>query len=474
MVEFEGASGKHFKMMTDTGEYTNTRDPSGVNFGVYNIRPGLVENGMRSYDAVLTSIWDASFTTNAQGHEVEGGAWRNVPGTEFLFYGSTSEEPSPLRTVSDEHTLSDGVQIAGFFLSGLALFLCAATAAFVVIKRKHKYIKSSQPVFCLMLCFGAALVASSLIFVSFDESDGYTTQQLSAMCTTAPWFFVIGYLGMFCALFSKLWRLNKVLSSRRIRQQVKIHQVMVPFVAIILSSIIVLSVWTAIDPLVWIREPISGFDDGEKNTDEPLETYGECASPTYGVVPFIVPLGLLFAIAISLTAVFGWRLKGVNSDFEDAKFIFFGIFTHIEVWVIGVPILVLTSQVSKNAFHSMLAVLVFTFSSSMVSFVIWTKIYFYVRDKYFGGPSTSNISAINVRGSTTQVSGATLDSATGARLTNARVASLESELSQLKLQLDQKNAEVLRLSSKRIDISSRPQVPLGEIGDSMKISAESN
>ena len=72
----------------------------------------------------------------------------------------------PLRTVADEHMLSDGIQIAGLFLSSLAMFLCLITAVFVAVKRKHKHIKSSQPEFCLLLCAGATLVAASLIFVS--------------------------------------------------------------------------------------------------------------------------------------------------------------------------------------------------------------------------------------------------------------------------------------------------------------------
>jgi hypothetical protein len=34
---------------------------------------------------------------------------------------------------------------------------------------------------------------------------------------------------------------------------------------------------------------------------DPLETYGECASLTYGILPFITPLACLFALAIGMT-----------------------------------------------------------------------------------------------------------------------------------------------------------------------------
>lgn len=52
------------------------------------------------------------------------------------------------------------------------------------------------------------------------------------------------------------WRLSKVLSIRR--QQVRIKQVMAPFVLIIMSSLVVLTVWTIVDPVVWERKPLSG------------------------------------------------------------------------------------------------------------------------------------------------------------------------------------------------------------------------
>jgi hypothetical protein len=120
------------------------------------------------------------------------------------------------------------------------------------------------------------------------------------------------------------------------RQNVQVKQVMAPFALIIISSIVVLSVWTAIDPLIWVRKPISGFDDeGKKNADEPLETYGHCSSIEYGILPFIIPLGCLFALVIALTIFYSWKMKDTSTDFNDSKLTFVGIFTHIEVWLLG-------------------------------------------------------------------------------------------------------------------------------------------
>jgi hypothetical protein len=212
---------------------------------------------------------------------------------------------------------------------------------------------------------------------------------------------------------------------------------MAPFLAIILCSIVVLSVWTAIDPLVWIREPISGFDD----EDEPLETYGRCKCENGGIIPFLVVLGLLLALVIVLTMNYSWKLKEVSSDFSDSKLIFFGIFTHIQLWLIGIPILVITNAVSKDAFYLMMAVLAFIFSLSLVCSVIWPKLYFYIRDTYFEGNSRpSAMSSIGVNRGNTRVSGVHVKPET------SRTVELESQVSKLKLRLEEKESEINKMS----------------------------
>ncbi len=162
--------------------------------------------------------------------EKENGAWARVADESFLFFDGTSNEPMPRRDVYDANYLGQGVQIAGLILAGVACMFVVGTGIWVFANRQHKLIKAGQPEFPYLLCFGAALVASSSIFVSFDESDGLTVDQLSGMCSTFPWFFINGYLIMYCALVCKLWRPSKLMQMRR--KAVLAKQVMLPFLMI--------------------------------------------------------------------------------------------------------------------------------------------------------------------------------------------------------------------------------------------------
>jgi len=142
-----------------------------------------------SYEQILTSVYDSSFTVKGNDTLVDEGRWRNVEGAEFIFYDGSTTEPLPKRAVFDGNFHSKSVQVAGLFISSLAVFLAIASAIWIYINRKERAVTASQPEFLYALCFGAALVAASLIFVSFDESDGFSESCLSSMCAAFPWLF---------------------------------------------------------------------------------------------------------------------------------------------------------------------------------------------------------------------------------------------------------------------------------------------
>ena len=272
----------------------------------------------------MTSIYSHDNEYIKERGTAEKGAWSNVEGTEFRFFDGTALEPQLKKTVSNPNYLSASIRGFGLFLAGLSLLCSLCSAAWVFMQRKSRLVTASQPEFLYLLCFGASLVSTSPIFLSFDENQGWSEDKLSASCSAFPWFFVIGYLIMYCALFSKLWRLSMVLSMRR-RGAVGIQQVLLPFCFIIAASIIILIVWQVTDPLHWVRSVINV---------QPLETWGECKvndSSDGGLLPFILPLGGLFAIIIAMTAVVAWRMKDVQSDLAESQWIFFGIYSHIQV-----------------------------------------------------------------------------------------------------------------------------------------------
>ena len=96
-----------------------------------------------------------------------------------------------------------------------------------------------------------------------------------------------------------------------------IHQVLAPFGIIMLCTLLVLLIWQLNDPLVWVRTVV--------NLD-PLETYGECRVEG-NLLAYLIPLGFLIVLVTVGTAVYAWKLKDVQSDLSESKYV--DIVTHI-------------------------------------------------------------------------------------------------------------------------------------------------
>lgn len=427
-------------------------------------------HSLHSYDVVLHSIYShENECTYEEKCESEYGAW-GEPMQEFQYYGGTTEEPKPLRTVVEENFLSYTVRNAGFALTGIALFNSLACATWIFIFRERRAVKASQPEFLYMLCFGACLVSISLIFISFDEQKGWSEEKLSKGCAAFPWLFVLGYLTMYCALFSKLWRLTKLLSMRR--QVVGVQNVLLPFLAVIGSTLIVLTVWQIIAPLQWVRTEIS-------NDDEPVVTYGECqVEENYSSLYFVIPLVILIAGVIITTGYFAWKLKEIQTDLAESRWILFGIFTHLQTWAVGIPIVIITSDVSRDASYIMYVALAFVFSTTLVSFVIWPKIFVWFRDAYMGGPPKKTTRLTVTAPTAPRISGLQHPSAqqfdTTASIRSAaeaqRIKSLEKEVVTLKRRLSEQSSKPMTSGSS--DPEQPQQQPLVDYPSNDQLQAD--
>lgn len=411
-----------------------------------------------SYELVLTHLYTND--TQVESEMPVTGSWVPVEDTEFQFFDGTTNPPMPLKTTADWNYLSQSIHILGLFLMSLALLISIGSGIWVYILREDRIVKASQPEFLYLLCAGSTMVALSLFFISWDEDKGTTEDTLNAFCSVFPWLFVVGYQVMYLALFFKvsrhqragddecmkylrtiapssalyylllqLWRLSKLLSMRR--QAVQINQVMMPFGAVVTCSIVILIVWQILNPMKWIRENTNEGEEG------PYTSYAECSSED-GVLPYIIPLGFIIALSVILTGAISWKLKDVQAELAESKWIFFGILSHIQIWAIGIPLYIILDDVSRDASYLISAALTFIFSVSLVMLVIWPKMYAWARNNYFGGPPKPRMS-ISVGKSQTVVSGLDTGSAMASQTSVAadraraeanarRVLALEHEL----------------------------------------------
>lgn len=342
-VNITGASGR---VRFERGQ--KFRDVADVTVAVYNVRRKsrrrLADSGSTGYELVVASEGST------------GNGWADVLGV--VYRDGSTVAPTTTRVIVEPNYLYGWVRGIGLFLMAVAWLLSLGSMVLLYVLRKDSYVQRAQPFFMHLLCFGSFLISVAILTLSFDEGSGWTTESLSAACMATLWFFFLGQIVMFSALFTKQWRLDKVLQFRR-GNKVTIRKVIAPLAGLIVMTFVILIVWTIVDPWHWNRAIINEF---------PAETYGQCECSYFWV--FFAPLMAIIILAEVLTAFFAWKTSDVPEDFRDSTAVLYAILTQLQAWVIGVPILAVLGTSSANATYFGRVLLIWIFSISSVGIVV--------------------------------------------------------------------------------------------------------
>jgi gamma-aminobutyric acid type B receptor len=210
--------------------------------------------------------------------------------------------------------------------------------------------------------FGAATTSLAILTVSYDESYGWDEDALSLACMAAPCLFCVGHIITYGALFSKLWRVNKVLQFARAR--IDASAVAGPLVALLVAGVIILTTWTLHDPIKWVRVEIN------ERTGESL---GQCDS--HYMNAYVTALGLVVAIPDLMTCVMAWKTKDVDETYSESTWIFSLIVLQLQVIMISVPVVVILRDISTDGRYIGLVLLIWTFPMTTVALLMLPKVF---------------------------------------------------------------------------------------------------
>lgn len=280
----------------------------------------------------------------------------------------TNVAPVTTRDIEEPNYMYAWVQGVGLALLAFAWILSLMCVALLIMLRKDSLVQRAQPFFMMLLCAGYFFIATSILTLSFDEGAGWSTSQLSIACMSTMWFFFVGQIMTFSALFTKLGRLDKVLQFRRGNKvTVTVLNVIVigPLAGLTVVTLLILSVWTAIehDPWRWNRVIM---------VEVPPESYGQCECSYFWA--FFGPLMAVLLLAEGLTAFFAWKTVDVPEDFRDCKAVSYAILTQLQGWIIGVPILAVLGSSSSNATYFGRVLVIWIFSVASVGIVVAPRI----------------------------------------------------------------------------------------------------
>lgn len=253
------------------------------------------------------------------------------------------QEPDP-----DKHYIGH-LRIIPYTFYSIIVATAIAFGVWTWTCRDSSVVKASQPIFLWLILAGTVIFSTVLIPFTIDD-ERTDIKGCSMACQSVFWFVALGITTIFSALFSKAWRLNKIVknSMRCRRVVVTVKDVIVPFIIMLALNIIVLITWNIHDPLRWERNAHAGTDDWNRI----LSTYGACTSDHGGIY-----LLVLFVIAFTpmvLATIQYVQVRNIQTDFNESSYI-------------GVVVLVYGKEklwIEGRIHYKMLYLIFFIFNSS--------------------------------------------------------------------------------------------------------------
>ena len=171
--------------------------------------------------------------------------------------------PLVLPELTVEMNYIGNVAILGYVLFGLVALTSLGLAAWIIWKRTTRVVKGAQPIFLILVLAGVLLMSSAIIPMTIDD-EHYSLRACDIACNATPWFISFGFCLTFAALFSKLWRIGRIMQASRScrRETVTVRDVLTPLVVLLPINLILLSVGQLWPPFVSSEmittEPICG------------------------------------------------------------------------------------------------------------------------------------------------------------------------------------------------------------------------
>lgn len=290
--------------------------------------------------------------------------WPNSPG--YIYADGTAVPPPELpASTEDTNKLTTAIRATSWSLAATVILTSVALSTFVFVKRKDEFIVASQPPFLYFLCAGTLVMGIAILLLTIDDAVTSDTM-VSVACMSSAWFISIGFTITFAALFSKTWRINKLvrMSRRLARVTITAKDVMVPFLILFSCNVLILSLWTAFAPLQWERQILEVDEFGRT-----LESVGQCRSD--GWLPYGIALFLVDGTALLLAISEAYRAREIATDFSESKYIAMAVLCIFQAMFFGIPLFALAEKPTAQVF--VMAALIFVICMAVMLLIFVPK-----------------------------------------------------------------------------------------------------
>lgn len=282
--------------------------------------------------------------------------------------------------------LGTGIITYGWALTALTLIAALACGIWTYRNQTTSVVRASQPLFLILISIGVFVFGSSIIPMAIDDGQ-FSVEACDKACMAVPWLACMGWSILFSALYAKIRRVNLVVHNVTNFKAVKVSErdVMTPFAIVFSANLILLLVWTLVDPLHWHRFEVS-----------PTESYGTC---TAGHDPLTWKLIVALLATVNGAALLGanieaWKARKIDTAYGESTYIGLIMASILQVMLVGVPLgfLVQGNPTARFFVNSSMA---FVVCMSVLSLLFLPKVINVHENKLKGKGSTTSNGGLN-------------------------------------------------------------------------------
>ena len=338
---------------------TGTRVVQSAHYALLNIveeeEKGEEDEGMVRLKTVVSDVFP-------------DGSWEEV--VPITFNDGSRTPPPDLPPVEvDMSYIGWTLRLTGWLS---ALFVICSTASLASWTYKHRdkdVVLQTQPIFLYLICAGCFTMGIGIFIAGIDDEIA-SPATCSVLCTSLPWFFCIGWVLAFSALFAKTRCINRFFHNPDPEMKIKIRKrdIVSPVVVLLIVVAFILLVWELMAPPDFQRTIYEWNSFGQ-----PTKSRGLCAYE--GAIPYAIVLGFIFLISVELAIREAYEARNVNVEFAETEYIVLTLFTICGIGMFGILLWFLMDH-SPRARFVVTSAMIFLVSMAMLLLIFIPKIHF--------------------------------------------------------------------------------------------------
>lgn len=238
----------------------------------------------------------------------------------------------------DLHLIPRPLLVVAYCLLGINAVVIVGCALWILWNRRSQQVRISQPHFLLLVLLGCAISSSTILALGQQDTTADGSNSVTA-CMAIPWLYSVGFCVTFGTLFTKIRRVYIIFKTSAQMKRVKVTFVeSLAVVGFVLGiDLIILIVWTVMDPLQWQRTIKAADQFGE-----PLESEGYCTSEHW-----LVFAGAIAALHLVLLLVASWMCyvsRHIPTKFSEGKYVSIAMLSNLQIFLVGIPVLIVVGS----------------------------------------------------------------------------------------------------------------------------------